>query len=149
MSKSRGRGKTFNLSPFFRINMPKFSHTFIASKGTIALMTLPVTLPAVTLTHPIPPNSTQLSAFWYCIINQLFTVIYGMDASDSKSRAPCGHEGSGFAHSRIEDSAGLRRTSRPPPSAPGFAHSRIGDSAGLRLAQPEQALLFPTNDVTF
>ena len=50
--------------------------------------TLPVTLPAATQTHPIPPNPTQLSALWYCLINQLFTVVYGMGASDSKSRAP-------------------------------------------------------------
>jgi hypothetical protein len=42
--------------------------------------------------------------------------------------------------------AGMRV--RPPPSAPGFAHSRIEDSAGLRLAPPDQIRIFTTNDVT-
>ena len=28
------------------------------------LLTLPVTLPTATQTHPIPPNSTQLCAVW-------------------------------------------------------------------------------------
>jgi hypothetical protein len=94
MSKSRGRGKTFNLSPFFRIFMPKFSLTFIASKGTNAPMTLPVTLPAAVKTHPIPPNSTQFCVKGICMIKQLFTVICGSASSDSKSRGTWYHGGS-------------------------------------------------------
>jgi hypothetical protein len=70
-------------------------------------MTLPVTLPAATQLHPIPPNSTQLSAFRQCLIIQLFAVIYGSAASDSKSRAPCGYEGSAFAKASAD---------RSPPS---------------------------------
>ena len=46
-----------------------------------------------TIFHPTPPNFLRLGS----VLNQLFTGIYEVDASGSKSRAPCGHEGSSFA----------------------------------------------------
>jgi hypothetical protein len=133
MSKSRGRGKTFNLSPFFRIFMPKVSLTFIASKGTNAPMTLPVTLPAAVKTHPIPPNSTQFCVKGICMIKQLFTVICGSASSDSRSRGTWYHGGSGLAF-------GYAGQVDPP-----LLHQ--ASPSGLRLAPPAPTLIFSTNNV--